>query len=529
MSSFNRELQVLYYPLWGHEKPASSQYILWPAWAYRVVAPKVSRGNFNILQKAVFGLCRTGITRAEEIGDKLDLHSELSAFILKELMETGYIDENGNPSSRGLNAYNDDAYESHELITGYVFQDPWDGDLWPRFVERLEFCELDYNKKGYPSLILGSRGKPRRQSAFMTHCSESGTSRPSPESVITAISRFRKRMRYKRKVTLWNEDHVEGDGLEDTGMSNIQRVSFIEESPEPVYLATYAYLTDSPISDDDWYVCDPFGFGASSKLRKRIDRRIETDSNLFNWVYALFGGRSKKSQDEYKCIMNKLRIDAGREVVTRHRVNIKKHKSYSTLVDMQYSYIGARNRGVECSDHEINNILRSCTKVLESLFGAWSEEYSLKDVWKLVYYSTNKANKVVWRPMSDRLLFSGIYHAAAKAVGFDDAVPQSLLNIRPGQIKSVSVYKDNWRLRPLITATVIAAQNDLTHPLHAVALKNPKLLIELDLVASLGGKAGHAGVDEYSIAAAENAVSIVHNIVELFIGAEMIILEQMEE
>src|SRR5690606_42085731 len=51
-------------------------------------------------------------------------------------------------------------------ISGYVFQVPWSGDLWPRFVESLDYCELEFNENGFPSVLLGTTGKPRRYRTF---------------------------------------------------------------------------------------------------------------------------------------------------------------------------------------------------------------------------------------------------------------------------------------------------------------------------------------------------------------------------
>jgi hypothetical protein len=105
----------------------SWEYILWPAWAYRVVAPCVRDRQLNMFQRAVLGLCRAGLHEVEAIGKKLAIHEDLAAFVLVELTDLGYIDNYGCTTEQGLQVLTEDAIEAHDMVAGYVFQDPWNG------------------------------------------------------------------------------------------------------------------------------------------------------------------------------------------------------------------------------------------------------------------------------------------------------------------------------------------------------------------------------------------------------------------
>ena len=190
-----------------HSKRTSWEYILWPAWAYRVVAPRVRDRQLNMFQRAVLGLCRTGQHDFASIGEKLAIHPDLAAFILVELTDLGYVDGDGLATEPGFRVLSEDAMDVHDMVAGYIFQDPWNGELWPRFVEQLDYCDLEYDESGFPRLLLGSTGKPWRQGAFMVLPTNSpGPTQPSPAKVVSAVSRHRKGMRYADNLTDWDDD-----------------------------------------------------------------------------------------------------------------------------------------------------------------------------------------------------------------------------------------------------------------------------------------------------------------------------------
>jgi hypothetical protein len=143
------------------------KYFLWPALMYRVVAPEVRDRELNVFQKAVLGMCRAGTTNVQRIGDRLHIHPDLAALIYLELQERGLLGSNGLPTEKGRELFEEETLDARRMVTGHVFQDPWSGDLWPRFVEKLDYVELQQNPNGFPDLVLGSKGKPRRERAFM--------------------------------------------------------------------------------------------------------------------------------------------------------------------------------------------------------------------------------------------------------------------------------------------------------------------------------------------------------------------------
>lgn len=476
-----------------HGQRIAWEYILWPAWGYRVVAPRVREKKLNMFQRAALGLCRVEKQDADSIGENLDIHCELAAFILRELMEKGYVDRDGIPTKQGLQVIEEDAVNIQDMVAGYVFQDPWNGDLWPRFVEQLDYCELEFDERGFPSLLFGTAGKPRRQGAFMLLPPNNlNPTQPSPANVVSAVARHRKGKRYTEAYIEYDDDFEHAyAGSTDVA---IDSVSFIDETPNPMYLMTYLYLVEF---DGDWHVCDPFGFGENTRLRRRVEQVMQENAPFFNVVNRLVGRGIHDGAEERRQWIQRLRKKAELEAEKILTINIRTHAAFDQIIDMEVSRQEAVSLDQHCPDSKINTALRDCSKCLEAIFADIVERYPLGEVWKRVYVSRPNDRKLL--PQQDRTLLRETYCAAAREVGFEDPIPIVLSKIKPGHIRSVAEFGETWRLRPMVVACLLAAQERPDHPFHAAARLAPNLLEEIDTIAEQGGSAGHAGGNQATI------------------------------
>lgn len=521
VSSFSPEDQVLYYRPKGHVRPGGREYLLWPTWAYRVVAPRVRDRELNMFQRAILGLCRAGVVEAESIGTKLSIHSDLAVVIMRELYSLNFLTQNGVPTKKGVQVLDDDAFESHDMVSGYVFQDPWTGDLWPRFVERFEYCDLEMGQKGFPSLLLGTTGKPYRQSAFMVF-PDSGLypSKPLPEKVVSAVASHRKALKLNNRSANWEDDAP--SSFVPTN-ARIERVSFVEENPIPVFLTTFLYL---PVDESDaqgWYIADPFGMGASSRLRRRVEQVIQEQPNLYNVVNRLVGRRLSEGLEEQKKWLEMLRQSAELEVEQQLSLDIRRHAAFDQIANMAFAHQEVDQLGEDSPEAKIHDVLRSGVKVLEKMFSELQVRYPFGDIWKRVY--AERVDRQTGRrhlvQQKDRRLLTEIYRSAAMASGFENSIPKSLLSVSPGHIRSVVEFQDSWRLRPLICATLLLAKENEVHPLREIASTYPQFLLDCDEVANLGGAAGHAGNEKFNIADAEKVVRLVYKLVGAIIGMNL--------
>ena len=168
-SFFRRDLPVLHF---GPRLPkgmrgSQRRFLLWPAFMYRVVAPEVRERHSTCIQKAVLGMCRAGTTSAQRIGNRLRIHPDLAALVYLELQEQGLLDRDGFQRKKGATLFEEETLESHRIVIGHVFQDPWSRDLWPRFVSVSTTPEAQHNPSGFPDLVLAHKGQPRRERTFM--------------------------------------------------------------------------------------------------------------------------------------------------------------------------------------------------------------------------------------------------------------------------------------------------------------------------------------------------------------------------
>ncbi len=79
-SSFSQVTDVIEYKSL-YRIDGKRELILWPVWAYRVVAPKIVNQNINVLQKVVLGMCRVGETQIKKMDDIIFSYPERERII----------------------------------------------------------------------------------------------------------------------------------------------------------------------------------------------------------------------------------------------------------------------------------------------------------------------------------------------------------------------------------------------------------------------------------------------------------------
>jgi hypothetical protein len=507
-STFRRDASVLYF---GPRLPkgmrwSQRRFVLWPALMYRVVAPEVRERQVNVIQKAVLGMCRAGTTSAQRIGDRLRIHPDLAALVYVELQERGLLDRDGLPTQKGRDLFEEETLESHKLVTGHVFQDPWSGDLWPRFVERLDYVELQPNPSGFPDLVLGSKGKPRRERAFMCLPVEMAfPPAPQPSEVLRATRRHRAALRGADSI-----EAVDGDDFRPRGGDvPIERVSLVDDYPTPVFVTTFLYLPEAGDIAGEWHVCDPFGLGASPALRRGLSREMQSSTSLRGVLESMIGRSLDAQIDEQRRWAAEVRAQATLNVERVLSVNARSLRQYRDLVDLESAHVEASLLGDACSEQKLRDLLGGARRVLETTFRAIADQFPPRDVWKRVYAQG--------KPVEDRDYFARVYETSAQTAGFRVPLPGALAAVRPNQVKA-ACYRDGWRLRGAIVAAVLAARDNLSHPLRRAAAEEPDLLMHLDAVAAAAGEAVHAGDTALTLDLVQPLIASVHRAVGLLSG-----------
>ena len=201
----------------------SREYLLWPTWVYRIIAPiPLEKKAINFIEKAVLGFCRAGITRAEEIADRIHIHPGLSAYIMKGLQVKNYIGDDGLPTGKGNKLLESENKEDSEIKTGYIFQDPFTDELWPRFVEKLNYIDTERNANNFVELVFGSRGKPWRQRVHM-HFPKKPVSpfQPDRGEILRKLRQYNRVVKYSKQGEFYEDEGLPDYEVEKISLERI--------------------------------------------------------------------------------------------------------------------------------------------------------------------------------------------------------------------------------------------------------------------------------------------------------------------
>lgn len=491
---FNSEAEILNFGPRASRRWSAHRYLLWPALAYRVTAPRIRSHTLNPLQKAVALLVRTGLLKANEIGPKLDIHDDLAHHILVELWQLGYLTQTG-VSENGLKALRDDSVLSYDWVSGFIFQDPWSGKLWPRFVSDLNFC--DYSYKDHLHLHLGTEGKPRNVRPTLVDFPVKDSSIPFPraEEVIRAIRRGDRQANSTRSARYADED-VDAVEFPESQSAGINQITEVDATRRSVFLTTFLYVPEPEQADDRrptsppaWAVCDPFGFSEIPELYNQIHEVARGDNNL-QWMIArlLEDSGYQPGYAGMRDWEDRAVEDAQGRITQIFSNSIQGYEGvFSELVAFESKYRIARD-----VPERTAGLPRELLKVLESVFIWCIKTYPPGAIWQRVFYEdrNRKTGRMDWFPIRHRSDYQEAYRYAARELGLEPA--ERFLRTHPNHIRAVVEYNHNSKFTASVCAQVMYAAEVDDHPLRRVAREIPNLLEMLETIASDGGKAGHA-------------------------------------
>lgn len=494
---FSTETTVLNFYPHSHVRYSLRGYLLWPAFTYRVVAPDFYERQLNFIQRAILGFCRADIIDPENITRRLYIHSDLVAFIQLQLQELGYLNDNCALTRKGAAAINDDEYSLDKAVIGNVFQDPWNGDLWPRFVESLNQPEKEYDENGYPMILLRTKKKrfpikpfmeiPRDQDAVF-FC-------PDPEDILGAVARHSRALKFREYyATNASHDEVQEDINIDITPHKLKRVSLIDPTPLPVFLMTYLYVPENLRDGEGWFVCDPFGLGASPTLKKSIEKQFKEDPKLLHYVEKTF---AKKQEYIASMIQNyeTNRIQAELKIEELLGIEVRGTPLFEALVSMQCALQEIIELGQNCRSDKLKDVLIKTQSVLEGMFIHLRGKFPIDNAWKLLY--SRNVNDI-WKPMDDRNYRKELLNRIADSMKYSVPLPESLISVKPEKVRSISLQSFG-SLRPYLIANILAASTNPKHPLRFLAVQDPMLLTKMSLLANLRDVSGHYQTEKTDI------------------------------
>lgn len=441
----------------NYGKDPNARWVLWPVFAWRVVAPVPKERKLNLFQRAVLGLARAKVTAIVDVADRLLIAPDLAGLVVLELQNMALLDHAGDPTPRGLKMLDDiEEDPPDEAQVGHVFTDPFTGKVWPRFVTGdLPIADVEVNDDGWPVLLSGSAGDPWKDRTFSVLPSgRDGVvmARPSARDVLRAARRHRRQRDY---------DEVD----DDRDVPRLQRVSFVDDRPQPYLLALRVRRHDS----GDWMVDDPFGHGEAIDLRARLEERLDSHNGLRSWLAPLVGS------DPTAPTLGHLQAEATWRVEERLTLAIRQHDAVrERLVAMHRALLEAESQDAPLDKWD--DVLVKAQRAVERAFRVVHrpfEERRPRFAWELKRYPGHV--KVYLQE-------------TARVVGFE-TVPERMLSIAASQVADAE--RGRGSLRSWVILNLLAARWERDHPLRVAAVSDSGLLLRLDALATARNEVAH--------------------------------------
>ena len=506
---FGSETPILSYGPKSHANPGKRnerEYVIWPAWAFHVIAPKFESLHFNELQKAILGVLRASQLTASELSACLGIHSDLAAFIVTEMQDKGWIDKEWTVTSYGRKLLEDELEMQASLVSGWVFKDPWQENLWPFVAPSLEYAGVEWDEKGNRVLDLGTTKRSWLQKLWRQDPSYGPV--PSPPSVNEILraallqEQFKNGLRY-----IEVQDHEELETSEIPGL-DLKRITSIDANPEPVFLMSYLYVPqDGDDRDLDWHACDFFGRGSDPTLRRFVAREAGKNQNLARRLDRLLNHTLLYTDfNDFKRIDERRKDQARKWVQQALTRNIDKFGVAQPLTELLEGWLELRclEKGEMAGLRHRRNVLLACRSTIEYILGDIAREWSFARV-------TNKHY--------DQKINFAVLQAAAEEIGLTPP-PEALRWVRPLHIKKIITkpQQQQWRLRALLAATLLLARVEENHPLRTAAKNSPDILVRIDHVANRGGDAVHKYKQDLDFPAVAGTVRETLEIVGLLLN-----------
>lgn len=456
------------------------RFILYPAFAFRVIAPKQIETELNILERAVLGLCQAGVRKAVAIAELLSIHEELAARVLRILQSKLAITSEGEIATGGKQALMNDTIATEEPVAGYVFQDPWSQRLWPWFVQRLTYAENVIRADGFQDLVRGNAGNPRRESAFtlLPKDDVAGVA-PRPAEVLGVVRKHARRSRGP------DEPMVEDESTSFTLVADaprLERITHIESEPRRVYLAMMVYSPVIVIDGNRWEVADPFGGGRSKLAREAIARQVESDSELKRVVNQLLGETNNDTGSSLAGVIAELEFAATMHVTNRIGSDSRGRSLFDSAVAMERAAREAESAGDSCPPDKLDDVVVKAQIVAERALAKIHELHGNRELWR-IFKGADRTDAT-------------LVNKAAEVVGFATPIPPKLASLRVESIRRAH-YGSGESLRPRLVTALLSAQYKLGHPLRTAAAHRPEMLEALDNLAEIRNtRSAHAGTTE---------------------------------
>ncbi len=493
--SFSPETQALDYRPRAHvfAGPRNDrEYLMWPAYAFRVVAPQPSPGRLNLLQKAVLTALAARRLSADELSEWLGLGMEhdrtdlgvkerqgadLASYVVDELRFKRFLDQDLRPTQQGEIALEEELEAAERLEPAWVFRDPFSGELWPFLCPSLSSARLLHEGDRWPTLDLGDENRPFRIKAWwQLPPRDADGSAPLAREVLHVSRNHMLRQRRSMDLVL-HEGVRPGMGVEGD-LKVLERLTCIEQRPVPVFLLTYLFVPHAGAEEGQaWHACEPFGRGSDLAFKRQLCRVAEQDTNFKAVLDRLVRRTIMDSHRRMAGMVANTGELAERTLAGLLTAEFRNTPVHEPLKEALEAWLELETLEDGGSRWRQRSVLTACRISLERLFA------SLRAAWPLAGVQDQVS--------TDREVNSALLEGVATDLGLELPLPGSLGAVTPRQLEAVTEFNAHSKLRPLVVGTMLAACRDGAHPMWQAAVQVPDLVHRVDEVANRTGPQVH--------------------------------------
>ena len=404
----------------------------------------------------------------------------------------------------GFRLLDEERDDRFEPVAGYVFANPFSGDLWPRFHRgTLPYTEGAIERQR-GTFEYGSTGNPRRETACVIWPPPRRPFRPPSARDIMRACSDGARASASHARSLGQEDDVSNPiGRAGSLRRHLGEVVLLDDTPEPVFVTTFVFVPRD-VRATYWQVCDPFGLGPGGDLRRHIERLANDDSNagLREVIEQVTGGAFAVEDADLLEIIRDQQKQASEEVERCTRLDREFcQEVWERLVQMESRHIEAKGvndpsgRGRKRRQKALEGLVRRAYEAVEASLAFVVRTFPAEQAWECLSGSFED---------NARLLAS-----MARQMGFSDDpnLPcfDELLFIGAGAVKGVLLH-DNRELIALVAACLLSARDKPEHPLRRCAREFREFFRFLHRLKGLRDQVSHHGGEELG---EDDALSVV--------------------
>jgi hypothetical protein len=493
--AFDRSTPVVDFGATSQPLGGTRKWVLWPAFAYKVLLPARRDSAFNLFQRTVLGLCHAKVRAPSELQARLALPEELVAFILEQLQGMGLLDEANAPTPRALRLLDeeDDSFEAEDA--GYVFVDAHGHRPWPRLHRgSLPFVTAELGSGGIARFTRGPEGDPTPVTATVLWPAPNVRTGhpPTPLEILKAARQHHRRQRaFAREWTGVELSDELTPSQGEPGRSSLKRVRLVNSTPEPILVAAF-FLAPQDARHQAWLITDPCGLGLSEVLRDEARRLARDDKGQVRRLIEELTGEAwhVDGGDLAHYLAEASRAATAR--VSRHlgeAVNLLPKEVVQRLADAEGRLESARTHS-SASTKAIEDFLGHAYAAVEGVF-VWLVELFPDRSVLAALADSGPANAQLLRRVAAAQGFS----TSERLLGLL-GVPRSAV---------MGALRGNRALPGRLAVALLAAQRRTEHPLRALAVTFPQAL---ELLSHLGRLRNDASHDTDSVPSVDRALAV---------------------